>query len=63
MAVGTHQTTSGFAEKSSAIILVLVALAVLVGLIRLVIDHWTYAFLIVVLAVGAKYLWESIKQN
>ena len=50
------------AEKVSAIALAIVVLAVLGGLVRLVFSHWTYVVLIVLLAVGAKYLWSHASE-
>jgi hypothetical protein len=47
-------------EKASAVVLIAVVAAVFLGLLRLVLEHWTYSFLIVLLAVGVWYLRGSV---
>jgi hypothetical protein len=47
-------------EKASAVVLIAVVAAVFLGLLRLVFEHWTYLFVIVVLAVGVWYLRSSV---
>jgi Flp pilus assembly protein TadB len=50
-------------EKASALVLVLVVLAVLVALFRLVLEHWAYSILIVAVAIAAWYLNSSVKRD
>ncbi len=50
-------------EKASAVVLVLVVLAVFAALFRLVLEHWAYSILIVAVAIGVWYLSTSVKRD
>jgi hypothetical protein len=47
-----------FAERVSAFVLLVALLAVLGGLIRLLLSHWTYVFLIIVLVLAVVFVWH-----
>jgi hypothetical protein len=50
-------------EKASAVVLIAVVIAVFLGLLRLALQHWTFSFLLVALAVGVWFLGGSVMKN
>lgn len=50
-------------QNISGVVLIAVVAAVILGLLRLALQHWTFSLLIVAVAIGVWYLVNSVKKE